>query len=277
MKKIFVLCVGCILFFAACSAPIQTRTNSTDGKVMVQVPAGDFKMGISDGQIQTLVDQQHATAAGFALERPEQTVNLPAFWVDRDLVTNADYKKFLAANPTHPVPDIDLTQLKGWSWDAQTRSFPQGRDNYPVVLVTWSDANAYCQWAGARLPTEAEWEKAARGEDGRLYPWGNDWAKDKTAFGDKGSTDAAPVGTFPTGTSPYGANDMVGNVWQWTSSLFMDYPYQANDGREDATKTGERVLRGGMYGFGPAVSRVNVRNKFAPDDKAISVGFRCAE
>lgn len=276
VKKIVILWVGCLLFIAACSPQLQTKTNATDGKVLVDVPAGEFKMGTSDAQIQTLVTQQNGSASGFAAERPEQTVNVAEFWIDRDLVTNADYKKFLDANPTHPVPDIDLTQLKAWSWNAETRTFPQGRENFPVVLVTWDDANAYCKWAGGRLPTEAEWEKAARGTDGRLYPWGNDWAKDKSAFGEKGASDASPVGTFTTGNSPYGATDMVGNVWQWTNSLMMDYPYQANDGREDPTKAGERVIRGGMYAFGPGVSRTNARNKFAPEDKAISLGFRCA-
>lgn len=274
-KSLFLVLVG-ILFAAACSPQIQTRTNAQDGQVMVHVPAGEFKMGTSDAQVQTLT-AQHVAANGFDSEKPGHTVNVGEFWIDRDLISNAAYKKFLDANPAHPVPDIDLTQLKGWSWNAQTRTFPTGRENMPAVLVTWSDANAYCQWAGGRLPTEAEWEKAARGTDGRLYPWGNDWDKTKTPFGEKGSTDTAPIGSFPGGASPYGANDMVGNVWQWTGSLFMSYPYQANDGREDLTKAGERVTRGGMYAFGPAVSRTNVRNKFATEDKAISVGFRCAQ
>lgn len=275
IKSVFIFLVG-ILLIAACSPQIQTRTNSIDGKVMVQVPAGEFKMGISDAQIKTLVDTQRASASAFEIEKPEHNVNVAEFWIDRDLVTNADYKKFLDANPTYPIPDIDLQELKGWSWSAQTRSFPPGRETMPVVLVTWNDANAYCKWAGGRLPTEAEWEKAARGTDGRFYPWGNDWDKTKTAFGEKGSMDTSPVGAFPGGASPYGANDMVGNVWQWTSSILKNYPYQATDGREDQTQAGERVTRGGMYAFGPAVSRANTRNKFTAGDKAISIGFRCA-
>jgi len=262
---------------AACGPRVETQTNPTDGKVMVRVPAGEFKMGTSDEQVRELVSNNNALASGFTQEKPEAMINVAEFWIDRDLVTNADYKKFMDANPSHGVPDIDLAQLKGWSWDAATRTFPAGRENMPVVLVTWTDAKAYCEWAGQRLPTEAEWEKAARGTDGRLYPWGNTWDGSKTPFGDKGTTDASPVGTFATAASPYGANDMVGNVWQWTSSLSMPYPYQATDGREDPNMPGERVTRGGMFGFGAAVSRANVRSKFAPADKAISLGFRCAK
>ncbi len=261
---------------AACSSGVESRTNATDGKVLVRVPAGEFKMGINDAQIRTLVENYAAAANSFELEKPEHIVNIGEFWIDRDLVTNADYKKFLDAHPERAVPDIDIPQLKGWSWDAAARRFAPGRENLPVVLVTWDDASAYCEWAGMRLPTEAEWEKAARGADGRLYPWGNTWDQNKTAFGEKGASDAAPVGSFASGASPYGVNDMVGNVWQWTTSLPMPYPYRADDGREDPEDSGERVTRGGMFAFGPAVSRANVRSKFAPDDKAISVGFRCA-
>jgi len=207
---------------------------------------------------------------------PEQSVTLPEFWIDRDLVTNAEYKKFTDANPGYPVPNSELDALKPWAWDQGARTFPAHRDNYPVVLVTWSDASAYCKWAGNRLPTEAEWEKAARGSDGRLYPWGNDWDSTKTAFGEKGARDASLVGSFPGGASPWGANDMVGNVWQWTSSLWKAYPYDANDGREDQGQEGARVTRGGMFAFGPAVSRTNSRNALDPGAKAVSVGFRCA-
>ncbi len=276
MKHFSILAILCIAFFSACSPQVETRTSPTDGKTMVRVPAGEFKMGISGEQEKTLIEKQRAAAGGFEFEKPEHTVNVAEFWIDRDLVTNQQYKKFLDANPSHPIPDIELQQLKNWSWDADTRTFPKGRETFPVVLVTWNDANAYCQWAGKRLPTEAEWEKAARGTDGRLYPWGNDWGGDKTAFGERGAQDAAPVGKYPAGASPYTVNDMVGNVWQWTSSLFEKYPYNANDGREDLQANGERVTRGGMFAFGAAVSRANARNKLVPTDKAISVGFRCA-
>ncbi len=274
MKRI--LLFAAIFIFAACGAQVETRTSPTDGKTLVRVPAGEFKMGITAEQEKRLIEKQRAAAGGFEFEKPEHVSNVAAFWLDRDLVTNQQYKKFLDANPSRSVPDIELEQLKAWSWDAATRNFPAGRETYPVVLVTWDDARAYCEWAGKRLPTEAEWEKAARGTDGRLYPWGNDWSSDKSAFGERGAQDAAPVGKFPAGASPYTVNDMVGNVWQWTSSLFEKYPYNANDGRENLQAQGERVTRGGMFAFGAAVSRANARNKLAPTDRAISVGFRCA-
>lgn len=273
MRTFFVLGA---LFIAACGPQVETRTNPTDGKTMVRIPAGEFRMGISAEQERMLIEKQRAAAGGFNFEKPDHTVNVAEFWIDRDLVTNQQYKKFLDANPAHPIPEIEIQQLKAWSWDPDTRTFPEGRDTHPAVLVTWADANAYCQWASKRLPSEAEWEKAARGTDGRLYPWGNEWGGDKTAFGARGATDASAVGKFSAGASPYTLNDMVGNVWQWTSSLFVNYPYNAGDGREDLAKAGERVTRGGMFAFGAAVSRANVRNKLVPTDKAISVGFRCA-
>lgn len=277
VKIIFLMMMSSMLVISACSAQVQTRTNAADGKVMVHVPAGEFRMGTTDGEQKLLVDTLNAQPTGFVLEKPAHTATVGEFWIDREPVTNAEYKKFLDANPTHPVPDTDLTQLKGWSWDSTTRNFQAGRENLPVVLVDWNDANDFCKWAGGRLPTEAEWEKAARGTDGRMYPWGDTWDKSKTAYGESGSSDAVAVGSFPTGASPYGANDMVGNVWQWTSSLLIPYPYNATDGREDPTKTGDRVIRGGMFGFGPAVSRTNVRNALPPTDKVISLGIRCAQ
>lgn len=276
VKKFLLPLLLTLTLCVACGNRIETRTNPTDNKLMVRVPAGDFKMGISEAQIQALV-AKGAAANAFEMEKPEHTVNVGEFWIDRDLVTNAEYKKFLDSDPDRPVPDIDLTQLKGWAWDAATRTFPAGRENFPVVLVDYADAAAYCQWAGNRLPTEAEWEKAARGADGRMYPWGSEWANDKTAFGEKGATDASPVGSFPSGASPYGANDMVGNVWQWTGSILKGYPYVADDGRQDPSATApQRVVRGGMFGFGPNVSRASTRNQLDPTNKAISVGIRCA-
>lgn len=276
MKTFGILLFVLVMLSAACSPRIETRTSATDGKVMMRVPAGEFRMGTSDAQIQQLVSQHGAAPNGFEFEKPEHTVNVGAFWMDRDLVTNAEYQKFLDANPTRAVPAIELAQLQPWVWNAAARTFPPGRENFPVVLVTWEDARAYCEWAGKRLPTEAEWEKAARGADGRLYPWGSAWDKTKTAFGERGATDAAPVGSFPGGASPYGAQDMVGNVWQWTSTRWSPYPYRADDGREDSSQTVERVTRGGMFAFGAAVSRANVRNKLDANSKALSVGFRCA-
>lgn len=274
MKLQYILIL--LVLLAACGAQAETRTNPADDKTLVRVPAGEFTMGVTAEQEQKLVQENGSAAGLFDFEKPSHTVNVGDFWINRDLVTNMQYKKFLDANPHYPIPETDIEQLMAWSWDADTRSFPQDRDTYPVVLVSWNDANAYCQWAGMRLPTEAEWEKAARGTDGRLYPWGNTWDDSKSASGRRGATEASPVGRFPSGASPYTVNDMVGNVWQWTSSAFEPYPYDATDGREDPSQNAERVIRGSMFAFGSAITRTNVRNHLESDDKATTVGFRCA-
>lgn len=272
---LFILTLG--LLVAACGARVETRTSPIDGKVMVRVPGGEFRMGTSDTLAHDLAEQFELPESSLRVEQPEHTVDLPEFWIDRELVTNVEYKKFLDANPAFPVPALDLDAVRPLNWDAAARAFPAGRDNYPVVLVTWGDAAAYCKWAGKRLPTEAQWEKAARGTDGRVYPWGNRWDANRTAAGKSGARDAAPVGQFSGGASPYGAYDMVGNLWQWTSSLERSYPYSAADGREAQDAPGKRITRGGMYAFGPAISRANLRNASDPEGRAISVGFRCAQ
>ncbi len=273
----FLILVAALGLVVACGPSVETRTTPADDKVLVRVPAGEFTMGLTAEQEKTLIEKEGGSADGFNIEKPAHTVNVADFWIDRYLVTNAEYKKFIDANSDYPVPDTEIEQLKSLAWDGVARTFPSGRDFYPVVLVSWFDARAYCQWAGKRLPTEAEWEKAARGTDARLYPWGNEWGSDKSAAGQRGALDASAVGKFPSDASPYTAHDMVGNVWQWTNSLWKPYPYDANDGREDQNAQGERVVRGGMFAFGAAISRVNVRNKLAPTDKSLSVGFRCAQ
>jgi formylglycine-generating enzyme required for sulfatase activity len=260
-----------------CSQGVRTSIDPIDGKVMVQVQAGDFRMGTSPAQVADLATKLHIRSESLSAEIPQQTISLPGFYIDQTPVTNADYKRFIDANTSQPVPFLDNPVSKSFDWDKDKRTFPVNRGQYPVVLVTWRDANAYCKWAGGRLPTEAEWEKAARGSDGRVYPWGDEWeaGKANTAEGRKG--DATPVGEYTTGQSPFGAFDMVGNVWQWTSSLDKPYPYDPNDGREDLQAPGPRIVRGGAWLYGAAFTRTAARNRFDPDGKSLSIGFRCAE
>ena len=175
-------------------------------------------------------------------------MTLGAYQIARYPVTVAEYACFVRA--TGRVAPIG-EDGKQWqvSWQTQLRE----RLEHPVVMVSWQDAVAYAKWLAERtgqvwrLPSEAEWEKSARGTDGRLYPWGDafDASRCNTSEGKKGTTNS--VGNYPSGASPYGALDMAGNVWERTSTLFKPYPYVATDGRERAESTENRVLRGGSW------------------------------
>jgi formylglycine-generating enzyme required for sulfatase activity len=150
-------------------------------------------------------------------------------------------------------------------------------DRFPAVSVTWDDARSYCAWRGRRLPTEAEWERAARGDDGRLFPWGGNWDPARMQLsGDDRLGELAMVGNFPKNASPYGALDMSGNVWEWTSSRDMVYPYAAGDGREEPTLSGKRIVRGGAWGSNMHNARATTRDSHDPDDTFWNRGFRCA-
>jgi formylglycine-generating enzyme required for sulfatase activity len=261
---------------AGCGNHVVTTTSSTDGKVMVYVPAGPFRMGTSAEQESSLVVKFSIQPGVLQSEIPQQTLSLPGFYIDQTPVTNAEYKKFIESQPEQAVPFLDNALAASFNWDKVTRTYPAGRDQYPVTLVTWHDAVAYCKWAGQRLPTEAEWEKSARGGDGRIWPWGNDWDSEKANTAEQRRGDATPVGQFPSGASVYGALDMVGNVWQWTSSLDKPYPYHPGDGREDASAQGTRITRGGAWLFGAAFTRTATRSRFDPSGMSLSIGFRCA-
>ncbi|MBM4080161.1 MAG: formylglycine-generating enzyme family protein [Planctomycetes bacterium] len=183
---------------------------------MVYVPAGEFIMGADEGSEQ---------------ERPKHKVVLPAYFIDICLVTNAQFKRFVAESGYKPQGH--------WS-----SYYVPGQENFAVRGVSWQDASAYAKWAGKRLPTEAEWEKAGRGARGQRYPWGNDPRQSRVKVGLSEMDGLGPVGTNPGDLSPVGCHDMVGSVLEWTSSLFAPYPYKAEDGREDANASGPRVVRG---------------------------------
>jgi formylglycine-generating enzyme required for sulfatase activity len=208
---------------------------------MVLIPGGEFLMG----------SDPHRDRDSRDWEQPQHTLYLPDYYMAKTPVTNAQYAAFLQAT------DYEAPESFRYR-----RTPPAGREEHPVVSVTWYDAIAYCQWLSAatgkayRLPSEAEWEKGARGSDGRVYPWGNraNAAACHIGKGPKGST--APVNAYPEGASPYGLLGMAGNVWEWTITLAYDssfpepeYPYESGDGRENLVSSGDslRVVRGGAF------------------------------
>ncbi len=265
----------------------SSQISPSDGMKLLYVPAGDFLMGSSDADVLAQPD-----------EKPQHTVYLDAFWIDQTVVSNAMYSKCVQAGGCKP--HLDEAPVMGM--------FPyyvaQKYANFPMIDVSWYEAAAYCKWAGRRLPTEAEWEKAARGTDGRIYPWGNETPNASLANFNQPLGAPEAVDSNPMGVSPYGALGMAGNVWQWVNdSFFSDYykctnsysqaynlcspsanPQGANNGGDIS-----RVVRGGSWnnsGEGTnktaselsGISGVRSALRFfeIPDQFRGSVGFRCA-
>lgn len=222
---------------------------SKDGSIMILVPAGSFAMGSTNQWDET----------------PERKVSVPAFYIDTYEVTHEQYANFLTATGRRAPVD----------WP--DGNMPEKLKRHPIVNVTWHDAAAYATWAGKRLPTEAEWEKACRGADARLYPWGNSGTNKKSATGPdaKGSTFA--VGSFPDDTSPYGVMDLAGNAWEWTADWYKGYP--GNDHFDVEYGNKYKVIRGGgaiAYEQKAATRRCADRNRSLPYDTHEALGFRCA-
>jgi formylglycine-generating enzyme required for sulfatase activity len=282
---------------------IRSRTRPIDGMEMVYVPAGAFTMGSSDEEINALlVECSPCQRAWFLDEQPLHRVFVDAFWIDRTEVTNAQFVEFLNAvgeleESCEGGPCFDLK-----SEDADSRILRRdgvyatetGYQDHPVVEVAWRAAKAYCTWAGAWLPTEAQWEKAARGADGRAYPWGSafDCRKgnfdDETQYGDyvvpggkgcDGYVTTAPVGSFPEGASPYGVLDMAGNAQEWTADRYESDYYGHSPGRNpQGPASGEfPVMRGGSWDSYAWYLRVAFRDYgLHLEHTHRGVGFRCA-
>jgi len=267
MRPTIVLCLALGLLLAGCATP----------EGLVKVPGGAFYMG-------TTLEDTDLEAQSYGLpdpwyvdEHPYRRLKLPTFYLDRTEVTNAEYQAYVDAHPLATAPD-------DWS----LRRFPPGRGAHPVVYVSWHDAEHYCRWRGGRLPTEAEWEKAARGPKANIYPWGNTFdpsrANLSTGPFDRGRT--RPVGTLPKGESPYGAEDMVGNVWEWTADDYAPYPGSTDTA--EGFGQGFKVVRGLSFeavGHYPALAyrkvlavtaRASFRGYDHPTARLRDVGFRCA-
>lgn len=233
---------------------------------MIDIPKGEFIMGSNEVDREAKSMQYGDKRPWYANERPERKVSLKAFHIDRTELTNTGYREFVDKTghraPAHWV----------------NGSFPAEIAEHPVVFVSWSDADEYCKWKGKRLPTEAEWEKAARGSDGRSFPWGNDFdLKKVNTMGEYSGP--LPVGTLKDGASPYGVLDMAGNAQEWTADWYKKYP--DNDFKDQDYGERFRVVKGGGWGGMGHYSlqvyvRTSFRNTAPPEGIFNDVGFRCA-
>lgn len=236
---------------------IRTEVSPKDDMTMVFVPAGEFKMGSEQGGID---------------EKPVHGVYLDAFWIDQTEVTNAMYAKCVQ-DEICKSPALDKSN---------TRSIYYGNpeyDDFPVLYVSWNDANTYCSWVERRLPREAEWEKAARGTDQRIYPWGNDSPNGDLLNFNNNLGDTTKVGSYPEGISPSGALDMAGNAWEWVADIYNETYYSSSPATNPTGPVlGEgRVLRGGAFYFPDIGVRSTHRDSYDQSFNSFSIGFRCAD
>lgn len=264
---------------------------------MVRIKGGEYKIGSDKGVPPAPED-----------ERPMHAVSLRPFALDRYEVTNAQFAEFLNSLGANPIRDAGAGAVDAGDLEKDARRLlegPEGDERRPLVAlddehsrigisdgqfvpwtgstdlpaaeVTWYGARDYCAWRRAHLPTEAEWEAAARGRERRTYPWGEEpVTEDRAVFG---TGEPAPVGSRPAGATPEGIMDLAGNLAEWTSTLYKPYPYEANDGREDLDAAGERVTRGGDAYFSSAeelksAARTGFSREF--DRGHRHIGFRCA-
>ena len=239
---------------------------------MVFIPAGKFIMGTSPEEAKRLSSNEEWVEEMFYNEQPAREVSLEAFYIDRYEVTNRQYKRF-----------IDTTGYKQPShWVNNTYGF--GKGGHPVVAVSHNDAQAYAEWAGKRLPTEEEWEKAAQGGSSREYPWGEESPVIKIAgrfslyrcnIRMAQNYDTKAVGSYPWGQSPFGINDMAGNAAEWVDTPYK--PYSGNKHRDEDYGKGYCTIRGGCW-FGESFyARVAARRGLSPSESDLGTGFRCAK
>ena len=240
---------------------------------MAMIPSGKFTMGTDEADVDQKATEYGIIKPWFVDEHPSHEVLLLSYYLDKFEVANTDYQKFVMATGHHSPPYWNGTQI------------PNGMDRYPVVMVSWEDAQAFCQWANKRLPTEAEWEKAAR-PDRRRYPWGNDFDPNRANVGGtRGGL--TPVGSYEVGQSPYGVFNLTGNVWEWTSDWYNPYPGNSIEDVNFGEKY--KVLRGNSWAtvghYPPEItrqivahnSRATFRLYFDPKGMLNDIGFRCAK
>ncbi len=267
---------GALLQSGATQSLEQPRTNDRDGARMVFVPEGPFIMGSSDADIAAITRADPRSQPGLlANERPRRTVSLNGYWIYKTEVTVAQYRRFCSETGRK------MPEPPNWGW----------KDDHPMVNVAWSDAMAYARWAGADLPTEEEWEKAARGADGRFFAWGNTWPPPQGVGNfadvttkrkyrtwvvldayDDGYAETAPVGAFPKGASPYGVLDMAGNVWEWCADSAD--PQSRSSGNVQQARF--RSVRGGSWSnYGADFLHAARRHRKEATERDHNLGFRC--
>lgn len=311
----YAVVVACLLASVLAKAVDSEDKAIPKGESMKLIPAGPFVMG-SD----RLPNKDESTGVGtikpwYLDEHPSHKVTLPAYFIDRYEVTNAQYRNFVSATGHTPpimwgengyllslrmdaLSQLDIGRIRRlaertFRLDMDTRTMEKQAllvaidtrlhylDNEPVTDVSWHDADAYCTWAGKRLPSEAEWEKAARGQNGSEFSWGDKWAPGKSNTGEESWDDGvAPVGSYPTDKSPYGVYDMAGNVSEWVEDWYQPYP--GSDYQSDAFGKKFKVLRGAAWGREGHYAMHQFQRgayRFYLDPESIleDVGFRCAK
>lgn len=305
--------LACLLAGGVSAAQVETRVNDMTGEELVLIPAGPFVMG-SDRK----PDEDETAGVGtikpwYLDEHPAHQVDLHAYYIDRYEITNAEYREFILSTDHTPplkwgqngyllslrmdaLAQLDIDRLRRlavrtYRLDMDTRTMARhalvdaitqrlhDMDKEPITNVSWYDADAYCSWAGERLPSEAEWEKAARGKDGSEYPWGMKWVAGHSNSGEEMWDDGvAPVGSYPTDKSPFGVYDMAGNVSEWVADWYQPYP--GTDYHSNAFGQKYKVLRGAAWGREGHYAmhqfqRGAYRFYLDPDSILEDVGFRC--
>ena len=268
-KSVSFLSIGLVLVvLAGCD---QSSVSSAPPEDMVLIPAGEFIMG---------TDSEGANTD----QKPAHQVHLDAFYIDKHEVTNAQFEAFIVDGG---YQDQKLWTAEGWNFiqKNQIKTPLQHGENsvstdpdHPVIGVSWYEANAYATWAGKRLPTEVEWEKAARGTDGRIYPWGNEMDFSKLSYFPH-VTKVQTVGSFPNGASPYGVLDMAGNVWEWCADWYIesDYPQSSRKNSRGPDGSEYRVLRGGGWDSIRLQLRTSYRYYDKENRRTYNIGFRCVQ
>jgi formylglycine-generating enzyme required for sulfatase activity len=255
-----ILCWIFFSFISVAGAVVLEEAPKKKGRVLI--PEGPFTMGSTEADIKWVaVTFFSESLEWYQDETPARQVHLKAYYIDKYEVTNEEYIKFREAVPGRESKYSDDPNFN--------------KPSHPVVGISWQDATDYCQWAKGRLPTEAEWEKAARGADARYYPWGNE--PDPALGNVRGMEDdnryTAPVGDYEETKSPYGVHDLAGNVWEWTADWYQ--PYQGNNQENEMYGELLKVIKGGSWQSNMDLARSAIRGKAIPDQPQNYIGFRC--